>query len=1692
MKTIYEKDDVSHFRSYVRKSRFKLPHWEKVFSELANRISSNEQPPILVIKAQQIEKGNGESSFIDIIGSGKTDITYFAANYFREKGLSVLAFPDIGNEINAGNSFYHDIFVPELLRLTDTYLDKLFLKIRKSIQCTFSILMLFLLLIRTSAVLASILFAFLLGTGWIGFQYLIEKKPEPFYNIVTYSLPLVIVIGIVLWVFAVWERISQDPKRLREWNDYRGNWKEKILNIDRAKYISDKQLNYRLRKLKKVVVIVDDCDRIDSPSLQKTICLVHPELELNQEYSSENKKKLGNRDIGLMLLSNEQPFSVSDDINFRLFNEHGVKRYNWLYSNISAASFDDIRLLLWGFYNSPNGDEILDALCLQNPNVPISTGFLLQFLYELAQSLEVSGETFSNLTKEYVCQEYEKYAENYIDRAEKILLLLRNDPYENEALEMLKYILAFRSTTSDKTIVDLLLKSDGINNPSFAVNLLRNKGILNLSQDNHNNTIYEFTNGMFKNVLDLTWDKWKDESENYYTRVFNALHEFGSKRRKDPPELARFCKSSRLVVDVLWREADALWLYGGEADTNTALTFYGLENGALSKWWDLFQLDSQEARISDQTFIWNTQARNPAFRFKTGRSPRSLSFIPDLFLSTAYLYFLSENYKDAILILAELWPQVLNAVITLDGVSENVKNRIAEKNEYITLLLAEILYCGPLSEENWKEAIRICEGLQTNTKNIFVRNNAEKILWKIRYHNQYGLGNLISPLYLVRESEPDVIALSTEKTSTNNLLRDLEILDAILVHSGDYLEWIINSEKSAQILDKGIEYHEQKASELRNVIVSFPKYLGKFPAFLSEQSMELNNLISQAGYLKSCAICIQAKSKSYDLRNKASSSYRKSDIGQNILKRYEFNENLFKFWDKHLPINTNSNFKDLINLREKNNSIYSKYLYSKSDKEARPLLDEITTLTKNITSRLISTYISESINIYRLVGQTANLKNQKYFARICTYLQVESFIRGFNSLSIDGNLIEYISWLYEDLNIIEGREHLFTGGKRLEQATAHFCLNYINSNPLHKVREIDTCRTIISKIKNMLPKLVTAELVIRQLQSVGNVTEYYQPNDVIALAQEAHEILKDCTPDVIGKSELDDQKAMVRWWIAESAHRLANHDPDHCDEYYSLAQVHLNWIERQSDREIELLHWKPKVKQIRAQFLWKQNQLKKAIEQLEEALRAFEKNPKDELLELIQTLDALINFEIQFQKLNQEKNDPSNLEEKQQHLGVLLEYQGRNLRRAINLKKNNQIDSVTYLCAIRSAIPFARLLFGIARRVPELSEELAELWDFAVRGYISFGFSGQAAIILAEMKKMGSHHLLDFDLLVRQCVLNWDPRNERTDHRDVENAFWGLVGKSVSILDMEESKNESQYATIIETHRLLARPKPKYNEIIQILEAALASSSEESPRTEDIDLLRLLVECHLKAENFEGAKKYQGLLVRYQDILGCQTYLEVAKKFSDVPEIHDRYLSMAVALGGRVNNRYSMEAVQLLTSNFGKSPSFRNELIRTEGDNFSYQRLIELPTTDYDQSECYNLLHLFENELRRLIAYQFNQKGTSWWKKGIPSDVTETSRKRGEEKLKGFELLEYTDLGDLFKIILFSENWEEIFITIFRSREFLIARTDIIISTRNTIAHNRTLSETEISEFVVITKHILKIVQPFLPSSKDNIPLQDE
>jgi hypothetical protein len=1651
MKTIYEKDDVSQFRKYVREKRFQKPIYEEKLQSLLKRLENLEEPPILLVTARGRKSTNGEPD--DAVGIGKTDFCYFATNFFRQTNpkIKVLSFPDIADEVERGTTFYSSVFIPEVLRLTQTYSDKFlyFLNLVKTFLL--SILKRFLLLVRVNVLLAVALFAFVFATVSLDFIY--EHQTELTEVLSKISIP-VILVAIILWGVYVWDRVEKE---------YSAQWRDSafknLLTIDKAEniYIPPEQVVARFNTRDKIILIVDDANRIDTESLSRLMAVV-------PNYQAKEKKRSFPR-IALVLLSDElKETQNNQQIPTAHLSDFRRRLNHWLNIDIYPPTIDEIGWLLGGIYKGKNAWNLVAQLIDSVPEINQNIGLLLQFLYDETKILEDENKTLDDINLEQFLNDYQTFINDYDLQAERILGRILDESREL-AKEFIKYILAFESPLPNIEKIHSLMEMGGFQNIKSTAEILIQKKLIKIHDGS-----YIFYSLAERNILLLSWSEWRNGASSYYSKVFDFLHESSSAR--DNPLLAKRCEPSRLVVDVLWREGDALWFFGGNADVHTALSYYGLEVGALGKWVQVFENDIRKNALSKENYMWRVTAKNSPFRYKsTSRSPRSESFIGDLFQISAALYFIAGDYDKSFYILGDLWGKVSNAYWNMSDLNETVNEKMRDTENKIKIQLSFYLLLGPSKKENIAKAKELLTLAAKANMSLQDKILIDALVWRTNYFANYAVGNLLHGLWLIRT--PDINPEIPEFDQNKSALGSLFVLPLRVSHLLDYLNWVRNQpDKRISInsildeinvlldaLEKSIRIFEKNVNDsLKN---PYPLIRGaSFP--LPDADITILILKGWLQYYKAQVLFFEFSPKlenrkmPFKLDELGGSIRHFYDVGMGILEHNK-SENIFT--------------TRLTELKNQCQTLYSQYLNSDKPKrdEIQKIHQGIEKSAHEILSESQTARLNGASDIFRLASDVSSMRLVAYEEVLAIYSWLSVGSR--NARSINTPITE----LLERAQVISPK-HIQGNGLdslafyiRVAQMFNEFYFEYAYGY-------FDQARIISDSLADCLPSIVKGRIIGLQLDLLGNVGEFKPPDEIIYLANQALEIYNNYSGEAISQEDLELLKGGTRWWIAEACARLANKHHDNVEAYYKTAKQNLNWIERQSKDNPSLKKmFLPKNNQVDAHFLRLQKRYRDAIARLQAALPEFEGN----LFEQIQTLDSIVSTYLAL-IISLGRNADKKIADG--FSGSMHNLRSRLLQSRALHQSTNQVD-LLYRKTAEACILYGQITWQTgAREQEQIAKEALDLWVYGIKGLIDWRLAGRAAIELSNLRNLSiqvSSFFLpaEFNGLVKRCVDEWDPRRELTDRIAVQKALRDLVGEKIEVKAvLSETTDKSEL--ISRCHMLLARPNPDLPNIYDTLKNALDQIDADDPTSEDIDLVRLLIECSSIEKDYEKIKEIQKLFKDLSLTYASKVYLDIARAFSTSPDIQERYLRMAVSMG---QNKFSAEASRLISQLVNKTGVRKSDFTKDETEKINYKRLMNLPDSEYDVSEAFNLLFLFENELRRLIAYQFDKRD-GWWKKGIPSDMYERVSKESKERLKGVELLKMLTLGDLFKIIKFGDNWEQIFKTIFLSISNVESREGIILPFRNKLAHtNPDITQNELKEFVAVTKSIISRIQPYLP-----------
>ena len=141
----------------------------------------------------------------------------------------------------------------------------------------------------------------------------------------------------------------------------------------------------------------------------------------------------------------------------------------------------------------------------------------------------------------------------------------------------------------------------------------------------------------------------------------------------------------------------------------------------------------------------------------------------------------------------------------------------------------------------------------------------------------------------------------------------------------------------------------------------------------------------------------------------------------------------------------------------------------------------------------------------------------------------------------------------------------------------------------------------------------------------------------------------------------------------------------------------------------------------------------------------------------------------------------------------------------------------------------------------------------------------------------------------------------------------------------------------------------------------------------------------------------------------------------------------------------------------------------------------DLVTASRRMSIVYTAVAAFEKSVRKLVASALlDGAGEDWWDKGVSQDIKRRaeSRRTEEEKirwhgLRGASLLEYTELGDLGKII--RNNWVQ-FEAYMPSIEWADSIFAVVSRSRNVIMHSGNLSLEDVARVGINIRDWIKQV----------------
>jgi hypothetical protein len=1428
IRSSYEKDDVSEFRKHVRTYRFRQPVVEKQLLDLLSRMDVQEKPNVAIFKAQTLMSDH-KSTGIDSTGAGKTDFTYFATEFFRQKGAFVLPFPNVGDRIHADANFYETEFIPEIYRSTISYKDKIFTSLQRILALITTVFQRSILLIQVSLWLAIGLLVFVLGTGFVALRFLVETYGSMILPYIELITPITVTVIIVIWMLLAWDRIKNNDKKHAEWKSHSLKATQEIFTSQMIKSMPTWKILKRFPKNQKGFIIIDDVEELNANSLSSL-------TKFAEEAFIEKDKNTYSSSIALILIIDELNLTSNrsqSSIFQHYFEEVSIRKRDWIYYELPPTSFDDVHLLLWGYFNSDIAEHVwglVNALLREYTELRVNVGFLLQYLYYQTGTLEIDDLSVASLTEEVFIQNYEKFRKSYSPHVDDILSSILNVDYEYSCKMMLKLILAFQPLQADKVVVDTLIKNEGYD-PDITFHQLMEIGLLKDTNDS-----YYFTNISKMNALDLSWQEWLDDSENYRTKIFLMIHDVFPKRKKDPPILAKRCLPSNLVIDCLWREADAQWFYGGEADTITALEYIGLDNGALGKWYRKLNTDANNSDISDLNFEWVPKAQNPPFKTPSSQSIRNINFIGDLTKFVASLYFIKGEFEKSRYVLEDVWKQTLQLALASSNVTNRVREKMTNANFEIQIQRAAFLLRGPISAENLNESEKICSQLIQDQNNSALIAQAKTILWNIEYLRKYGFGNLLNPLILIRESIPLTVQFPNDFSdkSLNILAINLQLFALF-----EFLDWAIKSNPDA-VADT-LASIKSALKEYRQNYGRLKQYSEKKPLSSKDPDLDIKLLTFWGKYLIFVSKLLGYSARIFFLQHERIPN-RIEECGVYMLEHSRFSKQLIEDFapsNFHIDEKFSSNRLSALPDIQK---IYSQYAIAASTKtkEAKELCQNISIQSEEFAKDLQNFYIEKALKSLRLARKLSDLRFETLHETILTYQILELHLLLLNTQEYTENLRQSISWELQYIDYIEGKQHFFLYGYELESFRVHYSFaQALGEKSLnYSLYHIDKAKEIIALLDDFVPKIIGGQVRLVELQLMGNMGKFIEPNRVLKVANDAHEVYSAYQENGLNHDDLAAGKANVRWWIAEACVRLASQQTGDSKDLQKIAYQHLNWIENLSFENDTIKYLKFKSKQVRSRFLRIQGNYDEALSLLKISMQEY----SPDLFEQIQVYSSIVELENEYLSTHR-KSSPPEARQREIYAEVMaLMHFNQNVKRQFD---NKTASPMLHNISISGVRPLVRIVFETSlREDADLVQQALDLWIYSINGFIDWGIAGQAIIELRQMKIYELTLPSEFEVLLKKAFIKWDPRHELTNRNRVEQAIQELIGERKISLDIDSDIYKDKRSVIRQAYVLMAHPKPDYQEILQMIESCIPTVNLDEPDEVDINLYTLLTESY--------------------------------------------------------------------------------------------------------------------------------------------------------------------------------------------------------------------------------------------------------
>lgn len=225
--------------------------------------------------------------------------------------------------------------------------------------------------------------------------------------------------------------------------------------------------------------------------------------------------------------------------------------------------------------------------------------------------------------------------------------------------------------------------------------------------------------------------------------------------------------------------------------------------------------------------------------------------------------------------------------------------------------------------------------------------------------------------------------------------------------------------------------------------------------------------------------------------------------------------------------------------------------------------------------------------------------------------------------------------------------------------------------------------------------------------------------------------------------------------------------------------------------------------------------------------------------------------------------------------------------------------------------------------------------------------------------------------------------------------------------------------------------------------------------------------CMLGPDTVLGGAAFDALFGKYR------TTLDLPSAFWKRPEVRREIYEDAGVDRGLIEADNNEVIEVLIGGGIASEIEGRNGLVAVVSVG-QLQMRVRSTRTKHD---AYVIIDEFENRLREFISEKLKGiGGQNWFKHRVSGEILTYAKERRQAALNSREkylpLIYYTDLGDLAKIVVQNNNWNEAFAAAFQNKDRFRIDMERLVAMRRPLAHSRPVDPVLLTEMICVANRL--------------------